>query len=329
MTAKRFPILMISPSRLGDAVLSSGLIKTLIDQVPRARFTIVASALTAPLFAEVPGLDRVIVMEKRAMGLHWFRLWREVNTRRWGLIVDHRGSPVSGFLRRSRRAVYRKSTQPMHKVAEAGRLLRLEHDPPDPFLFTTADIESRADRLTEGEGPILAIAPAANWVGKTWPAERFAMVARSLLGDEGPLAGGRVMVLGGPEDRAAGDPVKATVARTRRIDLAGREDPLVTFAALKRARLFIGNDSGLMHMAAAAGVPTLGLFGPSDEASYRPWGPHGRSVRGPRDFAAIKAADPHLNHAVCHMLDLSTTQVLAAACALIADTERKPHDPNL
>ena len=107
MTAKRFPILFITASRIGDAVLSSGLIKALVDQIPNARFTIVAGPLAAPLFAGTPRLDRVIVMEKRSLGGHWYSLWRRVRGRRWGLIVDLRGSPISGLLMRRRRAVYK------------------------------------------------------------------------------------------------------------------------------------------------------------------------------------------------------------------------------
>ena len=318
---KRFPILFIAPSRLGDAVLASGLVRSLVDEVPGARFTVAASALAAPLFKEVPGLDRIILMEKRPLGLHWLALWNRVRTRHWGLVVDLRGSGISGLLSRSKRAVYRKGGAAANKVIEAARLLKLEDSPPSPFLYTSDEIEARAEALTAGEGPILAIAPAANWIGKTWPAERFAGIARDLLGPDGPLAGGRVMVLGSLEDRAPGETVKATVSRTRRIDLVGREDLLVVYACLKRARLFIGNDSGLMHIAAAAGVPTLGLFGPSDESLYGPWGADACTVRGPREFADIRKSDPHLNHAVCHMLDLSTKRVLEAARALIADTE--------
>jgi ADP-heptose:LPS heptosyltransferase len=321
MAVRTFPILFITASRIGDAVLSSGLIKTLVDEVPDAQFTIVASALTAPLFAEVPGLQSTIILEKRPLGLHWFTLWRQVWGRQWGLIVDMRGSALSRFLRRKRRAVYRREGLPAHKVVEASRLLKMGDAPAAPFLFTTAEIEAEADRLTAGAGPILAIAPAANWIGKTWPAERYAMVARTLLGEGGLLAGGRLMVLGGPDDMAAAAPVKAAITRSRVIDLAGRADLLLTFACLKRARLFIGADSGLMHLAAASGAPTLGLFGPSDEDSYRPWGPHGRTVRGPRAFADFKAVDPRLNQAICHMMDLRVQPVVAAAEALIAETE--------
>ena len=76
-----------------------------------------------------------------------------------------------------------------------------------------------------------------------------------------------------------------------------------------------------MHLSAAAGAPTIGLFGPSDERLYAPWGEHVRSVRGPTTFAEIKARDTRLNHAVCHMTDLRTSSVLAAARSLLAETE--------
>ena len=105
MAPRPFRILFITASRLGDAVLSSGLIRALYENVENARFTIVASALTAPLFTEAPGLERLIVMEKRPLGLHWPALWNDVRQSAWGLIVDLRGSPISGFLARKRRAV--------------------------------------------------------------------------------------------------------------------------------------------------------------------------------------------------------------------------------
>ena len=321
MAARPFPILYIAPSRIGDAVLASGLIKTLIDEIDGVRFTIVASALTAPLYAQTPGLEATIVLEKQPGAGHWFALWRQVRKRHWGLVVDLRGSAMARVLRPTRRAVHKPGGPPVHKVIEAARLLKLEDTPPAPFLFTSPEIEARAESLTAGTGPILAIAPVANWIGKTWPAERFALVARSLLGPDGPLVGGRLMVVGGPDDRSAAAPVMAAVPRSRSIDLVGREDLLTCYAALKRARLFIGADSGLMHLAAAAGAPTLGLFGPSDETLYAPWGPLTRTVRGPRSFADFRVLDPTLSQAMCHMMELATSAVLAAARALIVESQ--------
>jgi len=320
MTPKRFPILYIAPSRIGDAVLSSGLIKALIEEVPHARFTIVSSALAAPLFAEVPGLGQLVVMEKRPFGAHWYSLWKRARSRRWGLIVDLRGSRISGFLMRQRRAVHKPGGPVVHKVVEAARLLKLEDQPPAPTIYTSKATEAKADAITRGEGPILAIGPATNWVGKTWPAERYTQVARALLGPGGPLTGGRLMILGGPDDKAASMAVRGAVPKERLIDLTGKADLLTAYAALKQARIYIGGDSGLMHLAAAADVPTLGLFGPSDERLYSPWGTNTRTIRGPRNFEDIRARDPQLNHAVCHMMDLTVPRVVTAAKALIADT---------
>lgn len=321
MARGSFPVLFITATRIGDAVLSSGLIKRLHDEIPNARFTIVAGPAAAPLFSEVPDLDRVIVFAKARDGSHWFNLWRQVRQRRWGLVVDLRGSGLSRFLHAKRRAVYRKSPTPMHKVLEAARTLRIEDDPAVPHIFTSPEIEAHAEELTAGKGPILAIAPAANWIGKTWPMERFSRVAIRLLRTPGPLAGGRLMVLGGARDVAVAQGLKDTVPRGRFLELTGRTDLLTSYACLKRARLFIGNDSGTMHLAAAAGVPTLGLFGPSDERLYTPWGESARIVRGPRTFEEIRAVDPDFSQAMCHMMDLRVDKVVRAAEDLIAATE--------
>ena len=315
-----FPILFITATRIGDAVLSSGLIKRLIDEIPNARFTIVAGPAAAPLFAHVPNLDQVIVFEKAKSGSHWFELWRKVRHTRWGLIVDLRGSGISRFLSTRRRAIHHKAGQPIHKVLEAARTLRIDDDPAAPHIFTSPGVETYADELTRGDGPILAMAPAANWIGKTWPLERFSQVAMTLLHGYGPLAGGRLMVLGGPEDEALARSLKDSAGR-RFINLAGKVDPLTAFACLKRARLFIGNDSGAMHLAAAAGVPTIGLFGPSDERLYAPWGEQTRVVRGPRSFDQILAVDPGFTHSLCHMMDLPVKTVVQAANELIKATE--------
>jgi ADP-heptose:LPS heptosyltransferase len=331
MTGRSFPILFITATRIGDAVLSSGLIRKLADEIPEARFTIVAGPLAAPLFAHVPGIDAVVVMAKEKGGGHWFKLWNRVRRKSWGLIVDLRGSEISSFLRRQRRAVKRKvggplsRNEPVHKVIEAAAVLKLD-TPPSPFLYTSPEIEAEADRLTAanglgGEGPILAVGPASNWVGKVWPIERFAQAAKRLLADDGAMPGGRLMILGGPDDVRTVDELRRVIPKDRVIDLVGQVDLLTAYACLKRARLFIGNDSGLMHLAAAAGIPTLGLFGPSDERLYGPWGENARPVRGPRSFEQFLEVDPDLSQAIRHMSDLPVETVTAAAVDLLSATE--------
>jgi ADP-heptose:LPS heptosyltransferase len=164
-------------------------------------------------------------------------------------------------------------------------------------------------------------------VGKTWPAERFAVAAAELLGPKGPLSDGRLLILGSAEDRWSAEPLRRSVRRDRLIDGVGRLDLLAAYACLKRARLFVGNDSGVMHLAAAAGAPTLGLFGPSDDRLYAPWGERARALRGPRDFDTLKAADPELNQAICHMQDLPVDWVVSAAKKLYLETQAPEPPP--
>jgi ADP-heptose:LPS heptosyltransferase len=321
MTAKSFPILYISSNRIGDAVLASGLLKRLHDEIPAARFTIVAGPPSAPLYRDTPNLDQIIVMEKSRGRGHWFKLWTQVRGRRWGLILDRRGSSIATFLSSKKRAIHRgNDREPVHKVIEAARLLRLADAPPPPFLFTSEETEAKAKRLLGEGGPILAVGPAANWIGKTWPTERFALAAVQLMEKGAPFERGRLLILGGPDDWRAAEPMRRSIARERWIDLTGQVDLLTAYAALKHVRLFIGNDSGLMHLAAAAGAPTLGLFGPSDERLYGPWGEKTQVVRGPRSFAQIQAIDPGLSQPVCHMLDLPVDTVVEAAKTLFAAT---------
>ena len=322
MTPGSFPILFVTATRIGDAVLSSGLIRRLAIEIPQARFTIVAGPVAAPLFKDMPNLEELILFEKTKDGRHWWRLWQQVRRRQWGLVVDLRGSALSRFLKTRRKAVFKRpSGLPVHKVVEAAGVLRVEASEAPPYLYTSEETEAGALGIIQGEGPILALAPAANWVGKTWPVERFAQVAIQLMSEGGPFHGGRLMVLGGPDDIHMVQSLRHVVSKDRFIDLVGKVDLLTAHAALRHVRLFIGNDSGLMHLAAAAEIPTLGLFGPSDEALYAPWGDQTRVVRGPRSFEQIRATDPGFQQALCHMMDLPLETVLVAARELLAATE--------
>ncbi len=150
--------------------------------------------------------------------------------------------------------------------------------------------------------------------------ERFALTAVQLMEKGGPFENGRLLILGGPDDWRASESLRRSIPRGRWIDMTGQANLLVAYAALKQSRLFIGNDSGLMHLAAAAGTATVGLFGPSDDTLYGPWGDKTRVVRGPRSFAQIRVVDPTLSQPVCHMLDLPVVAVVDAARALFAAT---------
>src|SRR5713101_6802638 len=264
-------ILFVTATRIGDAMLSTGLLAYLIERHPGAQLTIAAGPVAGPLFEAVPGLERLAVMEKRRWSLHWLPFYTAVVTRRWDLVVDLRGSALAWLLRSGERRVMAKGEEGEHRVRQLGRLFDLD-PPPSPRLWTAPHHDRAANALVPLGGPVLAIGPAANWRGKQWRAERFAELALRLTATDGPLPGMRVAVLAAAHERAQAAPLLAAPAPGGVIDLVGRTDLLTAAAVLRRASLFIGNDTGLMHIAAAAGTPTLGLFGPTQAARYAPWG---------------------------------------------------------
>lgn len=264
-------ILFVTATRIGDAVLSTGLLAYLVDRYPGARLTIAAGPIAAPLFEAVPGIERLIVVEKRRWALHWLPLYAAVGARRWDLVVDLRGSVLAWLLRSGERKVVAKGDDREHRVRQLGHLFGL--DPaPGPRLWTASCHDRAAAALIPSGAPVLAVGPAANWRGKQWRGERFAELARRLTGADGPLPRARVAVLAAGHERGQALPLIEAMPANRLIDLVGRVDLLTAAAVLRRCALFVGNDTGLMHIAAATGTPTLGLFGPSPIEKYAPWG---------------------------------------------------------
>jgi len=100
-------LLFITATRIGDAVLSTGLLDHLIRAHPGIAVTVACGPAAAGLFAHTPGLERLIVMTKRPAALHWLALWRQCAGRRWDVAVDLRGSVVTLLLRAGQRIVRR------------------------------------------------------------------------------------------------------------------------------------------------------------------------------------------------------------------------------
>ena len=264
-------ILFVTATRIGDAVLSTGLLSHLIARFPAARLTIAAGPAAAPLFAAVPGLERLIIVQKQRWALHWPALYARTAGRRWDIVVDLRGSALAWLLWARGRFVIGKGDPAEHWVRQLGRLLGLD-PPPSPIVWTSPAHDRAAEALVPPGSPVLAIGPAANWRGKQWRAERFAELAQRLTAPDAPFAAARVAVLAAAHERPQAMPLITALPAGRVIDLVGRTDLLTAAAVLRRSALFIGNDTGLMHLAAASGTPTLGLFGPSPVERYAPWG---------------------------------------------------------
>lgn len=288
----------------------------LIDRHPGASVTVACGPVVAPLFKAMTDVDEVIALQKQKYAGHWFELWSKTATRLWDVVVDLRGSAINWVLLAKRRYVAGRSKGATHKVVTLSQALGV--DPPaDPRLRLDPFYDAKADAILKGGGPFLAICPTANWIGKRWPADRFVELVRRLTNHGGAFEKSRTVVFGGPGEEEMAAPLLEGLGDTSVIDLVGKLDLPTAYACLTRCDFFVGNDSGLMHLAAAARVPTVGLFGPSPDKLYAPWGEKCIVVRAESFDAIVNNPDFDHRKDVSYMGSLSVEQVEQSIMTLL------------
>ncbi len=236
---------------------------------------------------------------------------------RWDIVVDLRNSLVTRFLFAKKR-FYRRGSSGAHKVIDNAQVLNAA-PPPAPHLWLDASAEREAAHLLPAPRPILALGPAANWPPKQWPVENFVNLAQKLTAENGPLPNASVLVIVGENERELVRPFQNALPQGKCIPLIGHE-LLTIVACLQECALYVGNDSGVMHMAAAVGIPVLGLFGPGEEDVYGPWG--GQVVRTPENRKELLARLPYPGAFHPNLMEsLTVDAVYRAASASISIKE--------
>ena len=287
-------ILFVTSNRVGDAVLSTGLLAHLIRAYPPARITVACGPFAEGLFARMPNRERTIVLQKRRWNAHWLGLWVWATGRRWDLVVDVRGSALGWLVPARRRAImrsyrWRRGTGASHKVAQLAAILGVS-PPPAPVAWIAPEDHARARALLPVGRPVIGLGPTANWPPKIWPAERYASLFRALAADV--LPGAVPAVLGGLGEAERGMAAPLLKLLPEAINLVGALSLPEAAGCLDRMALFVGNDSGLMHLAAATGTPTIGLFGPTSAAEYAPVGRRAVTVVGKEGrMSRVEVAD--------------------------------------
>lgn len=319
-------ILYVAGARLDHAVFNSGVLDYLVRTRPDARFTIICGPQSQSLMAQTPRLDRLIVVHERPLGLHAPGLLRRVLFRRWDLLVDLEGSPLIRLVPARQAEFRRRSTILAHKVREAAGVLHLE-PPPPPRIRIPADARDHATALLPPGRPVLGLCLAAQYPATAWPADRFADLASRLTGPGCPMEGAPIAVFGEP----VGDRNRAQLPQALPVagalDLTGMASLTDIAACMARVRLFIGNDSGLLHLAAAMGAPTLGLYGPTDELRRGPYGTDCAAVRGPAGHAELTGdARAWCRQPESLMSDLTVDAAAEAASRLLARTAGRFED---
>ena len=209
-------ILFLTSNRVGDAVLSTGLLAWLVDNYPSASFTVACGPYAANLFLATPRLKRLLILKKQPWNGHWLDLWRACIGTRWDIIVDLRNSVVSRLLFAGKR-YYGVRRAGAHKVLENAAALHLA-ETPAPHIWLDASAEAEAAKVLPTSSPVLALGPAANWSAKQWPIEHFATLAQKLTATGGPLANASILVIADKHEREQLIPLLQSIPDNCRIE---------------------------------------------------------------------------------------------------------------
>ena len=330
-------ILIIKLRYIGDVLLATPTLRALKEARPAVRVTMMVNRGTEGVLSGNPDIDEILVLDKGSLAAQW-RLIVELRRRRFDTVIDLTDGDRSAFLswvsgasvrigfndeHRRRGICYSAVVPPQpgmrHRIDRdlaALKPLGIHASETPPRLWLTGEDDAAADQLLNRLGirrdqPIMIVQPGARYWFKAWPAERFAELADCLASDYGF----QVLIGGSRDEEALAQRIQAA-ARTSPVSIAGLTT-LKQFASIaKRAALFVGNDSGAMHMAAAVGTPMVALFGPSNPDE---WGP-----RGDRMTVLYKGLDCRACfHPTCErgelncMKQLSVQEVYAATVQLL------------
>ena len=265
-------ILFISLSNIGDAIMTTPVLNRLVDNYPDAEIDIVAGPRSADVFANFARPGKLFIKDKQGFLRGYYKLWRELVRNRYDLIVDLRFDGFSWLLRGNKR--YTKITGPekesQHAVLAHMAALPSSKDH-EQDLETTIWLSENARNFATNalaslsSKRLIALGPGCGGPEKVWPADRFAAVCREL--DQQFEA---VVLLGGNGDQQYCSAVAAELQQDF-VNLCGKTSITEAAAVIEKAGLFIGNDSGLGHLASAVKTPTATLFGVGYPKRYRPW----------------------------------------------------------
>ena len=291
-------ILIVAPSWVGDAILSEPLVALLREPYEDPIVDVLVNAWCAPVYARMRGIRRIIenpighgkldLAGRRRLAR---TLRGEGYTHAFVLPNSWKSALVPCLARVPKRVGYRgegrflllTDARPLDRKAMPRLVERfaalavargaLVPMPPSPVLVPDTANRAAAMRALrlKTDRPVVILCPGAEFgAAKRWPPNQFAELAGMFLAD-----GLQVWIVGSPNDRIAADAVLNSLGEDmhRVRDLTARTDLGTAIDILSSASLVVSNDSGLMHAAAAVGVPLVALFGSSSPAYTPPLSP--------------------------------------------------------
>ena len=268
-------ILFISLSNIGDAVMTTPVLQALERIYPDAVFDIVTGKRAAEVFKHYPKLINLFIKDKQGFLRGYFDLWQALFKTKYDLIVDLRFDGFVDTLRSKRRLTKsNKDDRLMHAVEQHMSVIRSispeqgkVHVISGPTIWLDGALSSFADNIikTLSEEFLLSLGPGCGGPEKVWSPPFFAQACNQL---KDKISG--VILLGGAGDTAYCREVSENL-EIEYCDMSGKTSILEAAALIKKTKCFVGNDSGLGHLASAVTTPTITLFGVGDPERYHPW----------------------------------------------------------
>lgn len=320
--SSRVHILIRAVNWIGDAIMATPVIRGIRVNFPKARISILAKPWVIPVYENNPYLDEIIVYENQGRhkkGMGTLRLSKDLKTYDFDLVFliqDAFEAALLSFLARiperlgyntDARTLFLNRCIKLDPALKKGHLIDyyigilkgagLAPDGRHTELFFTPTERKNAQAILHENSidltkPVIGINPGATGgTAKRWFPERYAQVAQMLSN----TLGVKILIFGGPGDEDLGRQINENSGNVC-LNLAGKTSLRMAFALIENCSLFITNDSGLMHAAAALDVNQIAIIGSTDYLATSPSNPNSSILREPVFCAPCMKTDCPLDH---------------------------------
>ncbi|HPN87871.1 MAG TPA: glycosyltransferase family 9 protein [Candidatus Omnitrophota bacterium] len=268
-------ILVVSLSNIGDVILTFPVIDVLRHDFPGSKISIVIGPKAQSLLVGNPNFSQIFIYDKHQSVLGKIRFVRELQMKKFDLIVDLRNTAIPFFVPTKYRTSFKK-TESMGLHMKEKHLRRLK----SVYRFKNISEKKYCLSISEednayikniiekeiGEKFFVAIAPGAADPSKRWPKEYFAKAADELV----KIKKVKIVFMGSQEDSIVAQSI-GKLMKNPFVDLCGKTTLLQLAELMKYPQAIISNDSAPMHLASYLDKPVLAIFGPTNPLQYGPW----------------------------------------------------------
>lgn len=302
-------ILIRSTNWVGDSILTTPAVRAIRKNFPHSEITVLAKPWVVPVFEENPHVDRIMVYDPHDRHKGWLGKWRlvqEIRKQRFDLVILFQNALEAAIIaffshiairigyNTDKRSMFLTHSVPVALDAKFKNVHETDYYlgiltpfglTPDGTELTLKISESNrkaaahllAHRGIGESDRIVGINPGATYgSAKRWFPERYAALADTIQDQYGA----HILIFGAPGEKDIGETVTQSM-RGSAVNLCGRTTLGEAVALINRCHLFVTNDSGLMHIAAALDIPLIALFGPTNPHTTGPRGTKSKIVRIP------------------------------------------------